>query len=357
MRIVLERPRSFAASLVDASRGAFAADAARRMIERDPELARRWAPRPFERWRDSLDARLRDLVAALDADDPQVFVDQVRWARIAFEARAVPLEDLRAALGALSDALGAELPGQAWKKAEACLHPALASLSGPAGKPPEHLDGGSEAGRLAARYLAHIVATRRREAYDVVLDALRAGAIDARTALVDVLAPVVRQLGLLWHTGELGVADEHLGTAASRALAERILALSERAPENGKRVLAAVVAGDAHDFGLSLVSLLFELDGWRVLHLGADVPAGEIAALAKRAAPDLVLLSATLPWQRQSASRAIELLRETHPAPILVGGAAFAGEDAARTAGADGWAGDAREALRRGRELVGLPPA
>ena len=63
--------------------------------------------------------------------------------------------------------------------------------------------------------------------------------------------------------------------------------------------------------------------GWRVVYLGADAPAVEIATAARRHEADLVGLSVIATGNATSAAAEIRILREALPSrtALLVGGA------------------------------------
>jgi methanogenic corrinoid protein MtbC1 len=106
------------------------------------------------------------------------------------------------------------------------------------------------------------------------------------------------------------------------------LIVAKHAPPGplGHSLIAASVAGNAHDLGLRAVADLFRLAGWRCLYLGANVPAEEIGRAAETFDVDLVVLNATLVTQLKQLGEAIETIRRLAPGrKILVGGLAFDG--------------------------------
>lgn len=342
----------FAAALIRAGTPAYAASAARRLLERQGSDAF-----PLELWRESLAARLRDLTAALAEGDPSSFVEQIRWNRAAYAARSVDEENLRHELEALREVFREELPGAARSTADEYLDVALDALSHPL-TAVERLDPADERSRLALRYVTALLEGDRREALRLVLEPVRKGELAPARLMLDVLLPAQRELGRMWHAGEIGVAEEHFVTRTTQSAMDRALAYAEPAPSNGKTVLIAAATGDAHDLGLQAVAHLFELDGWRVVLPGADLPAREIAEAVSRFQPDLLAIGATLGWQRAALAETVREARAAHPVRVLVGGLAFHGEEAQwRRAGADGFAASAPDAVAIGRELVGLPPS
>src|SRR5690606_1244081 len=153
------------------------------------------------------------------------------------------------------------------------------------------------------------------------------------------LIPVQHELGRLWQACELNVAEEHFATATTSMVMAQLLALAEaeRKPPDGRTLLAACAEGDPPELGIRMPADIFELEGWRVVPLGASVPAYDIALAAEYFDADLVALSGTLPVHVDRLQDAVRLLREQHDARIIVGGNVFRAEpDLWRTIGADG---------------------
>lgn len=75
---------------------------------------------------------------------------------------------------------------------------------------------------------------------------------------------------------EFGVAHERVATGLLRRMLESLIRLYPPAGNLDTLVLATP-AGDGREFDLLLTALLAAVHGWRVVYLGADVPAAEIA--------------------------------------------------------------------------------
>jgi methanogenic corrinoid protein MtbC1 len=110
-----------------------------------------------------------------------------------------------------------------------------------------------------------------------------------------------------------------------------------------------------HDLGIRMLADFFEMDGWRVVALGASVPSPDIAAAAEYFDANLVALSATLPVHLDRLRDAVRLLHARESLPVIVGGNVFRADPSLwRSVGADGYAASAEEALRLADTLV--PP-
>lgn len=341
----------FAAALIRAGTPAYAASAARRIVERQGANGF-----PFDLRKEGLSARLRDLSAALSDGNPALFAEQVRWNRAAYDARQVPVDRLREELEALREVFREELPDGPRGTVAAYLDAALDALDRPAPEEPR-LDAGTQAGRTALSYVAALLEGDRREALRIVLEAVRSGTLSTEALIVDVLLPAQRELGRMWHANEISVAEEHFVTITTQAAMDRAMAYAKLAEPVGRTVLIAAAAGDVHDIGLQAAAHLYEIDGWRVVLLGADLPRHEIAQAVEHFEPDLLALGATIGWQRAAVAEAIAEARAARPVKVLVGGLAFHGDDALwKRVGADAFARTLRDGIAVGRKLVGLPP-
>lgn len=148
------------------------------------------------------------------------------------------------------------------------------------------------------------------------------------------------------------------GDAAKRVLKEvlepEILRSGEKRSSLGKIVIGTV-AGDIHDIGKSIVAAMLFTAGFEIHDLGVDVPVEEFVNKIKEVDADILglsaLLSTTLPLQRT----VIEELRKEglrDGVKVVIGGAP-ASEEWAEEIGADGYAGDATEAVRVVKKLTG----
>lgn len=345
---------TFAAELLEVSATGYAALATDRLLAGNPELAARFAPDALGAWKASLGQRIVELATALRLGEPRLFLARLTWARRAFEAREVPESDLRASLEALAAVLADELPATVCEGAAALLSQGLAELDRPVADSGSFIDPRAECGKLSLEYLANVLEGDSRKAIDRVLAEVDAG-LAVERACLEVLVPAQQEVGRLWHAGELGIVEEHVVTYTTERLMTLLAHRAQRAPANGRTVICAAVAGNAHDIAVRVLADFFDIAGWRAVHLGANVPAAELASALQYFDGDLVVLSAALSVQLPRVAEAIGAIRrlEDRDARIMVGGLAFSdAPDIWRKLGADGYAGDALEAVALGAKLV-----
>ena len=98
-------------------------------------------------------------------------------------------------------------------------------------------------------------------------------------------------IGHLWYENKLSVQQEHF---ASNLAMRRIDALLSAAPAPTRKetILVGCPANEWHTFTPLLISLLLRRRGFRVIYLGANVPADRFVETVKDTKADLVLLVA-----------------------------------------------------------------
>lgn len=148
-------------------------------------------------------------------------------------------------------------------------------------------------------------------------------AMDAKLSMAEIdeeiIAPALWLVGELWERGEISVADEHVATEISiRVLALRREAQRVAQARGDHRVMLAAPAGELHVVALRMVANLLRDAGYRVVMLGADVPAGALAASARRHEADVICLSSTMPGGGDQVLLAIHEVQQQWPAASFV---------------------------------------
>ena len=111
------------------------------------------------------------------------------------------------------------------------------------------------------------------------------------------------------------------------------------------KFLIGTVAGDLHDIGKNLVSMVVEGNGWQVIDLGVDVKPTKFIEKIKENPECIVGLSAMLTTTMVNMSKTVKEIKEQFPGTkVIVGGAPLT-QKAADEMGADGYASDPQEAV------------
>jgi len=126
-----------------------------------------------------------------------------------------------------------------------------------------------------------------------------------------------------------------------------------KAPPAGKYVIGTV-EGDAHSIGKNLVVMMLEQNGWEVTDLGTNVPTEKFCSVIDEGSFDIVGLSALLTVTMHAMDDVIKALKAAglrDKVTIMVGGAPLT-QSFADQIGADAYAKDAVEAVKKAKSLI-----
>ena len=167
-----------------------------------------------------------------------------------------------------------------------------------------------------------LMAVERFDSYSLE-QTLRGAALrlPADEVLDQVIAPLLFTIGSLWHQGLLLPANEHLATATIRKV---LTWMGEAAapPLGAPVVVVGTPAGQVHELGAMLAATSAGGHGWRVVYLGPNLPAEELARAAQIARADAVALSVVYPTDDPQIAGELRRLRQLLPAKVglVIGG-------------------------------------
>jgi len=135
-------------------------------------------------------------------------------------------------------------------------------------------------------------------------------AIDlTRPALLrDLIAPLFKEIGKLWHGGSLKIVNEHMATTVTRHFLLSMLQ-STQILEPAPKIVIATTVGQWHDVGALAVALTAAENGWSPVYYGPNLPAEEIAACVKHCGSRAVAISITHLLDRHSLVDELRKLR------------------------------------------------
>jgi DNA-binding transcriptional MerR regulator/methylmalonyl-CoA mutase cobalamin-binding subunit len=156
---------------------------------------------------------------------------------------------------------------------------------------------------------------------------LEQAAIDlTRPALLrDLIVPLFREIGKLWHSGSLKIVNEHMTTTVTRNFLLNMLR-STQISDPAPRIVVATTVGQWHDVGALTVALTAAENGWHPVYYGPNLPAEEIAACVKQSAARAAAISITHLLDRHPLVDELRKLRRYigHDVTLFVGGLAVA---------------------------------
>lgn len=151
---------------------------------------------------------------------------------------------------------------------------------------------------------------------------------DAETLMRSAFLPVLQEIGELWETGRISVAEEHF---ASNLIRRRLGGLARGWEDGvGPRALVACPPDEEHDIPLIMFGIALGNRGWRITYLGQRTPAEDLLKAVDALRPKLVVLGSP---RADAYGDVIGPLRNIAGVNVAIGGAG-ATADLARRMGA-----------------------
>lgn len=172
-----------------------------------------------------------------------------------------------------------------------------------------------------------------------------------------VLIPAINEVGRLFDSQKYFL-PQLISGAETMKLAidylEPMLNIEGESTKNQGTVIIATVAGDIHDIGKNLVSLMLKNYGFRVIDLGKDVATDLIIKEAQNEAADIIALSALMTTTMIEMKNVVDRVKEAGlKAKVIIGGAVIT-ESYAKEIGAAGYSSDAGSAVELVKKLMAI---
>ena len=179
---------------------------------------------------------------------------------------------------------------------------------------------------------------------------------DAYQAIEQGLSAGMERAGQLFEEEEYFIPELLLCSDAMYAGLE-ILKVHIKTDGQGekRKVVIGVVEGDTHDIGKNLVKIVLETSGFDVYDLGRDIAPQKFVDKAKEVGADIIALATLMTTTMQAMADVIEILQAENirdSYKVIIGGAPIS-QSFADKIGADAYAGNAADAVRVARRLVG----
>jgi len=130
-----------------------------------------------------------------------------------------------------------------------------------------------------------------------------------------IVAPILAEVAERPAHKEFSVANERIATALLRGVLYSLARLY-RPSENARTLVLATPADDRDEFGLLPAAVLAAIHGWRVVYLGADLPAAEIAPVVRSTKAHVLALSLTT--ERRRADQELDAISRLVGPPTRV---------------------------------------
>ena len=204
-----------------------------------------------------------------------------------------------------------------------------------------------------------------QEAAETIVNADRAAAEEvAGRALASGIAPGdimqngfvkgIQEVGELFESGEVFLPELMMSADAMAGATEVTNAALEGEAAEAKGVIViGTVQGDVHDIGKAIVIAYLKANGFDVTDLGRDVAAATFIAKAKETGADIIGMSALLTTTMEEQRKVVKTVKEEGlPFKTVVGGAPCT-QRWADQIGADAYAEDANDGVKKIEALLG----
>lgn len=200
---------------------------------------------------------------------------------------------------------------------------------------------------LVVRGKAKLVPAAVQEALDEGLEA---------SAILDTMISAMDVVGENFKNGTIFVPEMLIAAKAMKKGVEVLKPhLATGAAGALGKVVIGTVAGDLHDIGKNLVSMMIESAGFEVIDLGVDVPVQKfLDAYEENPGVKIIacsaLLTTTMPALKDTVT-ALNAAPWRSKVKVMVGGAPIT-QDFADKIGADAYTPDAASAAKKAKDLV-----
>lgn len=324
-----------------------------RQAARQPEL-NDYLPVEKEKCLRDIEYHLDFLKQAYQVSSPKLMADYMRWNRIVFEQRSIPIQPLELNLIILQEVIAEQYPAEISQSIAPLLESARQVFTAPLPAPESFLCPEQPFAENAAQYLQTVLTANRHSAVELIDQFIQQG-MEVKDIYLHVFQPVQNEIGRLWQINKISVAQEHYATAVTQLTMAQLYPRIFSAKRNGYRMVAACVGSELHEIGIRMVADFFEMEGWDTFYLGANVPAQSIVGAVQQQNANLLALSVTLTSHIGRLESLIQEIRGSSASniKILVGGYPFnIDPEIWRRIGADGYAPNALQAIQTAEKLI-----
>jgi len=343
MRKTSERIRN----LISERQDFLATEVTNRQWKRRADLKLRYGKQGHSKCLEDARYHLRYLAEAVGAEETALFTDYVAWAKVMLNSRNIPPEDLVSNLEVLRDVLRDNLPDRFAKIVVSYIDTGLQRLSDVTLVQPTFLDDGQPLADLAKRYLSALLRYERHIAATMIMEAVKSK-ISVKEIYFHVFERCQHEIGRLWQSNMVSVAQEHYCNAATQLVMSQLFPYIFRSDKkSNSTIVAACVSGELHELGARMLCDFLEMEGWNTIYLGANVPTAGIVDVLRKTNSNVLAISASMTYHIAAVRDVIVAVRSVVPkAKILVGGYAFrVAPSLWKDVGADHSPKDASEAI------------
>ncbi|WP_019552338.1 cobalamin B12-binding domain-containing protein [Propionispira raffinosivorans] len=140
-----------------------------------------------------------------------------------------------------------------------------------------------------------------------------------------VIQACLYDIGYLWETQKISVAQEHLASAIVINIMTALYSQYVLGDHKKGTAILATVFNEYHEIGARMSADLLEADSWDVHYLGSNTETNLLLKEIDRLKPDIIGLSISMPYNLANASEIIQAIKKRTPPStlVIVGGNIF----------------------------------
>jgi methanogenic corrinoid protein MtbC1 len=295
------------------------------------------------------------LAESVWAGQPSLFEESVKWGKTFFPSEKMPLKYIAGNIELMKKRINLVCTDEENEIVNPILNNAVAMLLSDDQKlslaaMDNHLS------PLAQNYLESLLKGNRENALSLILNEVKAGA-PVKEMYIQVFQPVQYEIGRLWQTNKISVAQEHYCTGATQLVMSQLYPYLFTGEKKNRKMVMTCVPGELHEMGARMVTDFFEMSGWDTYYLGANMPLESVVRYIVDKQPQCLAISATMTFHVSAVEELIRLIRLApgihSDLKIMVGGYPFkVAEGLWKTIGADGYAQNATDAIELADKLT-----
>jgi len=176
-----------------------------------------------------------------------------------------------------------------------------------------------------ALYLRAAIKGDRRAAVGLALEGLKR-VNDVVDLYVDVFQASQYEVGRLWETNQITVAEEHMATAITQYSMAQVYSHIEPTSSHAGKMVITGIEGEMHQVGSNMVADVLEARGWDVRFLGSNMPSSGIIQAIEEQSATTVGISATMLFSIPKVVRLVKDIQAKFASScprLIFGGRAF----------------------------------
>lgn len=119
-------------------------------------------------------------------------------------------------------------------------------------------------------------------------------ALGAKNFALEIVLPLMREVGFLYASGKISIAQEHALSAVVRNhLGQIIQVIGWNIPQDHPKIALSTPANDIHEIPIMIAQVVCLVSGFQVQFLGPNLPAEALADTARALQCEIILLGAT----------------------------------------------------------------